>query len=85
MTHPEDTATIDRDLDAADRGHRTIVCPVRVLWAGAGSLPRFYDDPLEVWRPFAPDATGRAIEGASHFVVEDAPDEVGADLGTFFG
>jgi haloacetate dehalogenase len=77
-------ATIDRELDDADRGRRTIDCPVRVLWGSAGALPRFYDDPLELWRPFAPFATGRAIEGASHFLVEDAPDEVASDLVAFF-
>ena len=27
------------------------------LWGGAGALPRFYDDPLELWRPYAPDVT----------------------------
>jgi haloacetate dehalogenase len=76
-------ATIDRELDDADRGHRTITCPVRALWGGAGALPRFYDDPLEGWRSLAPDITGRAVEGASHFLVEDAPGEVAADLAGF--
>ena len=78
-------ATIDRALDDADRGRRTIGCPVRTLWGGAGGLPLFYDDPLELWRPYAPGITGRAVEGASHFLVEDAPAEVAADLGGFFG
>ena len=40
--------------------------------------------PLEPWRAFAPDITGRAVEGASHFLVEDAPEEVLADLLAFF-
>ena len=78
-------ATIDRAFDDADRGRRTIGCPVRALWGGAGALPLFYDDPLELWRPYAPRVTGRAVEGASHFLVEDAPGEVAADLGGFFG
>ena len=30
-------ATIDRELDDADRGHRTIDCPVLALWAGIGA------------------------------------------------
>jgi haloacetate dehalogenase len=76
-------ATIDRALDDQDRGTRTIRCPVRALWGGAGALPLFYDDPLELWRPFAPEASGRAVEGASHFLVEDAPEEVAADLAGF--
>jgi haloacetate dehalogenase len=77
-------ATIDRALDDADRGRRTIACPARSLWGGAGALPRFYADPLEPWRDYAPEITGRAIEGASHFLVEDAPEPVTADLAAFF-
>jgi haloacetate dehalogenase len=77
-------ATIDRQLDDADRGQRTIGCPVRALWAGSGALPLFYADPLDLWRSLAPEVTGRAIEGASHFLVEDAPDEVAEDLTEFF-
>jgi haloacetate dehalogenase len=76
-------ATIDRALDDEDRGGRTIACPVRALWGGAGALPRFYADPLELWRPLAPEVTGRAVEGASHFLVEDAPGEVADDLAGF--
>jgi haloacetate dehalogenase len=78
-------ATIDRALDDADRGTKTIACRTRALWGGAGALPLFYEDPLELWRPYAPEIEGRAIEGASHFLVEDAPGEVAADLGGFFG
>ena len=77
-------ATVDREHDDADRGTRTIDCPVRVLWGAQGALPRFYDDPLELWRLYAPHATGRAVERASHFLVEDAPAEVATDLAGFF-
>ena len=77
-------ATVDRALDEEDRGHRTIACPVRALWGGAGALPLFYEDPLELWRPFVPEVTGRAVEGASHFLVEDEPGEVAEDLAGFF-
>src|SRR5436853_4942009 len=73
-------AGIDRELDDADRGRHAIACPVRALWGGDGALPRFYADPLEPWRRFAPEITGRAVAGASHFLVEDAPDDVGPDL-----
>ena len=45
----------------------------------------FYEDPLELWRPLAPDATGRAIADASHFLVEDQPEAVAQDLLGFFG
>ena len=74
----------DRPRARRRRPRASIACPVRSLWGGAGGLPRFYADPLEPWRTFAPDITGRAVEGASHFLVEDAPEEVLADLLAFF-
>jgi haloacetate dehalogenase len=73
-------ATIDREHD---REGRTIACPVLALWGGAGALPRFYADPLEPWRSLAPGVRGRPVAGASHFLVEDAPDEVAAELLAF--
>jgi haloacetate dehalogenase len=77
-------ATIDRRLDAEDRSTRIVTCPVRVLWGADGALPRFYDDPLELWFPYTPEATGRAVESAGHFLAEDQPDEVATDLLEFF-
>jgi haloacetate dehalogenase len=44
-----------------------------------------YADPLEPWRVSAPEITGGPVDGASHFLVEDAPEEVGSDLAAFFG
>jgi haloacetate dehalogenase len=73
-------ATVDREDDLADRGRRTIACPVRALWGADGALPRFYADPLELWRPYAPHVTGRAVRDASHFLVEDQPEEVAHEL-----
>jgi len=75
-------ATIDRQLDEADRG-RQIACPVLCLWGARGALPLFYGDVLDVWRPWAADLSGRAID-ASHFLVEDRPEEVAAELAAFF-
>lgn len=77
-------ATIDRQLDEADRDDdgRRIACPVRCLWGRRGALELFYGDVLEVWRPWAPQVTGRGLE-TSHFLVEDEPDEVAADLTAF--
>ena len=75
-------ATIDRRLDEADRGRR-IACPVLCLWAERGALPVLYGDVLAVWRPWAQDLTGHGID-ASHFLVEDRPEEVAAELATFF-
>jgi haloacetate dehalogenase len=77
-------ATIDRDHDDGDRGRRTIGCPVLALWAANGALPLFYDDPLELWRPFAPQVSGHPVADASHFVVEDTPEPVARELLEFF-
>jgi len=77
-------ATIDRAIDDADAGRRTIACPVLVLWGANGGLPRFYKDPLELWHALAPQATGRAVDQASHFLAEDQPARVAAELAGFF-
>jgi haloacetate dehalogenase len=76
-------ATIDRQLDEADRG-RQIECPVLCLWADRGALPVFYGDVLAIWRPWAPAVTGRGLD-ASHFLVEDRPAEVAGELASFVG
>jgi haloacetate dehalogenase len=76
-------ATVDAAYDDADReAGRTIACPVQVLWGARGGLPRFYDDVLEVWRPWAPDRRGAPID-ASHFLVEDRPEETARELLAF--
>jgi haloacetate dehalogenase len=76
-------ASIDRQLDEADRG-RLIDCPVLVLWGTRGALGLFYGDVLDVWRPWARDVRGRGVD-ATHFLVEDCPDEVARELTAFFG
>jgi haloacetate dehalogenase len=78
-------ATVDVTDDEADRdAGRQITCPVLVLWAAGGGLPRFYGDPLDVWRPWAPDLRGTPID-ASHFMAEDRPEDVAAKLTAFLG
>jgi haloacetate dehalogenase len=77
-------ATIDRQTDEADRAaERLITCPTLALWGTRGALPRFYADTLAVWREWAPDVRGRAVE-ASHFLPEDEPEEVAGELADFF-
>ena len=75
-------ATYDFKLDDADRGHRKIGSPVLVLWGARGSLPNWYDV-LAVWRDWADDLRGGAIQGG-HFFPEEAPDETYAALRGFF-
>ena len=76
-------ATIDRDHDEADRGRRRIDCPLLVLWGGRGKLPELYDDVLALWRGWADDVRGRALD-CGHFLPEEAPGETLSALLDFF-
>jgi haloacetate dehalogenase len=77
-------ATLDRDLDEADRAAgRGISCPVLVLWAGRDELERWFDgDPTRAWRGWARDVRGRGLD-CGHFMAEEAPDEVYEELVRF--
>ena len=72
----------DRTHDDADRGRRWIECPLLALWSARGALPRFYGDVLDVWRPWARDVIGQGLD-ASHFLVEDRPEQVAELLSDF--
>jgi len=74
--------TFDYNLDEADRGKRRIECPVLALWAGRGELGRWYDA-LAIWRDWASDVTGRALDSGHHLALE-APDETYRALYEFF-
>jgi haloacetate dehalogenase len=68
-------ATADVEDDEADReAGRRIECPVLVLWAANGALPRLYPSVLDAWRPWARDVGGEAVD-ATHFLAEDRPRE----------
>ena len=72
----------DLACDRADReAGRRLSCPVMALWpaadwASAGPMP------VDIWRRWADDVTGRATSGG-HLQAEDAPDEILAALGPF--
>ncbi len=75
-------ATCDRRWDDEDRAAgRRIGCPTQVLWAGRGALAAWYDT-LGIWREWADDVSGRALD-CGHFLVEERPDEVLATLRDF--
>lgn len=80
-------ATIDRQHDRADRdAGRTIACPTLLLWDGAGAVGSWYEDcggPLEIWRRWAKDVTGRPMTGG-HFFPESRPGETASELRSFF-
>jgi haloacetate dehalogenase len=76
--------TIDFAHDAEDReaGRRT-ACPVLALWGSRGNLQEWYDVP-EVWRGWAEEVEGRALD-CGHYVPEEAPEETLAEVRAFFG
>jgi haloacetate dehalogenase len=75
-------ATIDYQLDEADRGTKRIECPVLALWGKQGNLESWYDV-LSIWRDWASDVSGQAID-AGHYLAEEAPEQTFAALHTFF-
>jgi haloacetate dehalogenase len=80
-------ATLDRTHDDEDRlrGKR-IERPLLVLWSAHGALNTWYAEeggPLGVWRAWADDAQGRALD-AGHFFPEEIPEETAEHLGRFF-
>jgi haloacetate dehalogenase len=77
-------ASIDLEHDDADAiACRRVTCPVLALW-GSHGFPATKYDVLGVWRQYADDVRGHAIE-SGHFVAEEAPAETLAALREFFG
>lgn len=76
-------ATYDCDADAADRASgRKIACPLLALWGSNGALEQWYDVPA-IWRDWADNVQGHAIE-SGHYLPEEAPDATYAALHPFF-
>lgn len=76
-------ATIDCEHDAADKqAGRRIRCPVLALWGTRAKLEAWYDT-LAVWREWADDVRGRALD-CGHYLAEEAPAETLAELTDFF-
>jgi haloacetate dehalogenase len=77
-------ATLDFAHDAKDReAGRRIACPVLALWGRQGFLEGHYVV-LDVWRGWAEEVRGRALE-CGHYLPEEAPEETYAELRAFFG
>lgn len=75
-------ATIDRELDEADRAAgRRISVPLHFVWSNHG-FPSRTGHPLGIWRQWAETVTGEAVE-AGHFAMEENPDAVLAALQPF--
>ena len=77
-------ATIDFEYDSADvEAGRRLTQPTLVLWGRVSHTGRVYGDVLKIWREYADDVRGRALE-CGHYVPEHAPDDVYDDLMAFF-
>ncbi|MCC0015885.1 MAG: alpha/beta hydrolase [Rhodobiaceae bacterium] len=82
-------AGYDWQADSADiaSGNR-ITCPVLAVWGDAGIPSKAPADaeaqPLAVWRKWADDVQGHAID-SGHFVAEENPDATARALIDFFG
>jgi len=78
-------ASIDRVHDRADRdAGRKIRSPVLAVWSAQGPLDVWYPEkPIALWRDWADDVRGCAIEGG-HFFAEAAPEPTATTLRRFF-
>ncbi len=74
-------ASIDLEHDRADR-HRRVEVPLLALWGARSVVGRSPVDPLDVWRGWAADARGAVVD-AGHFLVEEQPGPVLAELERF--
>lgn len=66
-------ATVDCEVDEADRGKRKISCPLLSLWSKHGLVERALGG-LSAWDAWAENATGVAMD-CGHFIPEELPVE----------
>jgi pimeloyl-ACP methyl ester carboxylesterase len=64
---PADAEHDDADFDAGTR----LTLPVLALWGASGLLGKL--PTLDIWREYAPEAIGAAIENCGHFLPEEQP------------
>lgn len=79
--------SVDREHDAADRG-RKLDCPVLLLWgANTSKRPGWQTGKatslIDSWRKRAHSVEGRGLD-CGHFIPEEAPDELLAELEAFY-
>src|SRR5215211_6359643 len=74
---------IDREHDLVDRSAgRKITCPTLFLWSTRDDMELLYGDPLAIWRTWATNLRGRAID-SGHHVAEENPRAVADSLINF--
>jgi len=78
---------LEHDAESAAAGRR-VACPLLVLWGGKGVVGGGEQSPLDVWRSYATDpslVTGRAMDEAGHFLVDEVPDATLGEIRAFLG
>jgi len=73
-------ATRDFEDDERDLAQR-IACPLLAIWGELGKMHKLFDV-LATWREKALDVHGRALV-CGHFIPEEAPQELVAELRAF--
>lgn len=69
--------------DESDHANgKTIDCPLLALWGGVG-IAKETSEPLQIWKQWAPKATGKPID-SGHFLTEENPETTAAALVEFF-
>jgi haloacetate dehalogenase len=75
-------ASIDLTHDDADL-QRKVSCPVLALWAEKGAMHRQFNV-LDTWKERASNVTGKPLP-SSHFIAEEIPEMLLAELNKFLG
>jgi haloacetate dehalogenase len=76
-------ATLDDEHDRADlAAGRRIACPTLAIWSGSYVGRGEAADPLEVWRRYAVDVRGFAVD-CGHFIPEEAPEAIAEPIEAF--
>ncbi|GGO76960.1 alpha/beta fold hydrolase [Nonomuraea cavernae] len=76
---------VDRAADDADRAAgRRVTCPTLFLWATKDDMNDLYGDPLAIWRSWAVDVRGHALD-SGHHMAEEAPGELAREIMDFVG
>ncbi|MGZ4600729.1 MAG: alpha/beta fold hydrolase [Oryzihumus sp.] len=66
---------VDREHEETDRAAgRVVRCPTLVLWSSRDDLEDLHGDPVRIWRDWAPDVRGHAIESGHHMAEENPAD-----------
>nr|WP_219469574.1 alpha/beta hydrolase [Nonomuraea rhizosphaerae] len=74
---------VDRAADDADRAAgRRVACPTLALWASRDDVEDLYGDPLAIWRTWAPDVRGHALD-SGHHMAEEVPGELAGAVRDF--